>query len=161
MNKKINEFVKEMKEQDLTLALAESITCGMVAEKLATCFGTSDVLQGSIVCYTPEVKNKLLGIPKSIMKKHTCESMKVTRLLAENLSGLIKADVYAALTGLASPGGSETKAKPVGTVFLCVLYKGRLFRKRLLFRGTPVEIRKKACMAIYDLISKKVLRKNK
>jgi nicotinamide-nucleotide amidase len=159
MKKIFNDFVKAMKEEGLTLALAESITCGMAAEKLATCFGTSDVLRGAIVCYTPEVKYHLMRIPKKTMEKYTCESMQVTELLAKNLKPLIKADVYAALTGLASPGGSETKSKPVGTVFLCIIHKNRSYKRRLLFRGTPVEIRKKACMAIYDLIMEKVIKK--
>lgn len=143
MKKLLNDFVKAMKEEGLTLALAESITCGMADEKLSVCFGTSDVLRGAIVCYTPEVKHFLMRIPKTIMAKYTCESMPVTELLAKNLKRLIKADVHAALTGLASPGGSETKNKPVGTVFLCIRYKNRSYKRRLLFRGTPVEIKKK------------------
>lgn len=157
MNSRSNEFVKAMKEQGLTLALAESITCGMAAEMLATAIGTSDVLQGAIVCYTPEVKHSLLKIPKEVIEKHTCESMEVTRLLATHLKKLIKADVYAALTGLASPGGSETKAKPVGTVFICVKFRNKLYKKRFLFRGTPVEIREKACIALYKMIHAKIL----
>jgi PncC family amidohydrolase len=159
MKRTLNYFVKAMKEEGLTLALAESITCGMAAEKLAVCFGTSDVLRGAIVCYTPEVKHSLMRIPKKTMNKFTCESMQVTELLAKNLRFLIEADVHAALTGLASPGGSETKIKPVGTVFLCIRYKDRSYKRRLLFRGTPVEIRQKACKAIYDLIIEKVLKK--
>jgi nicotinamide-nucleotide amidase len=159
MKRTLNYFVKAMKEEGLTLALAESITCGMAAEKLAGCFGTSDVLKGAVVCYTPEVKHHLMRIPKTVMEKYTCESMQITELLAKNLKSLIKADVHAALTGLASPGGSETKNKPVGTVFLCIRYKDRSYKKRLLFRGTPAEIRKKSCAALYKLILEKVIKK--
>jgi nicotinamide-nucleotide amidase len=161
MKKRVNAFVKEMKEKKLTLALAESITSGMVAHQLATGFGTSDVFKGSIVCYTPEVKKDLLKIPERTIEKYTCESMEVTERLALNLKDLIAADIHAALTGLASPGGSETKKKPVGTVFICFLFRGKIFKQRFLFRGTPVEIRKKACQALYELITKKVIRKIK
>jgi len=158
MHRTINSLVKLMQEKELTLALAESITCGMAAEKLATAFGTSDVFQGSIVCYTPEVKNKLMRIPQTVIDKYTTESMKVTELLARHLNRLIKADVYAAVTGLASPGGSETKSKPVGTVFICIVHGSKIYKKRYLFRGTPLEIRKKTCLALYELIIEKLLK---
>jgi nicotinamide-nucleotide amidase len=62
------------------------------------------------------------------------------------------ADIHAAITGLASPGGSETKEKPVGTVFLCVYYKNKIYRERKLFRGSPLQVRKKACDALYVMI---------
>ncbi|MES2592649.1 MAG: CinA family protein [Bacteroidota bacterium] len=152
MHTQVNSFVKKLQKKSLTLALAESITCGMATHKLATCKGTADVLAGSVICYTPEVKNKLLGISKKIIKKHTCESMEVTDALATNLSHLITADIYAALTGLASKGGSETKNKPVGTVFFCVNYKNELYKQRKLFKGSPSEIREKSCLELYKFI---------
>ena len=155
MDKKVAIFIKAMKSKKLTLALAESITCGLAAHKLSTCPGTSEVLKGSIVCYTPEVKHHLLGVPQHLMDTHSCESAQVTEALAKKLPGLIKADVYAAITGLASAGGSETKTKPVGTVFFALWYQQKVFKLRKVFRGTPLTIRKKACMELYDFILEK------
>jgi nicotinamide-nucleotide amidase len=154
MDRKINAFIKHLNKKGLTLAFAESITCGMAAHKLATVPGTSEVLKGSVVCYTPEVKHGLLGVPEKLMNKYTCESMQVTERLAAGLQKIIKADVYAALTGLAAPGGSETKEKPVGTVFFCINYKNKKIKQRKLFRGTPLQIREKACITLYELIKK-------
>lgn len=156
MHVEVNSFVKQLKEKKLTLALAESITCGMATQKLATCFGTSDVLAGSIVCYTPEVKNQLLKVPKATIKKHTCESTAVTEILAKNLSRLIKADIHAAITGLASKGGSETKEKPVGTVFFSIQYKNKIFNFKKLFRGSPTDVKEKACLQLYKFIIKSI-----
>jgi nicotinamide-nucleotide amidase len=158
MHPTVNALIKGMKDKGLTLSIAESITCGMAAEKLATAFGTSDVLKGAIVCYTPEIKHSLMKIPNTVIDKYTTESMQVTQLLAENMKDLIDADICAAITGLASPGGSETKSKPVGTVFVCFTYKSKIYKKRYLFRGTPLEIRKKSCLALYELIIEKVLK---
>ena len=87
-----------------------------------------------------------------MIQRCSCESEEVTHRLAENLSSLFRADVYAALTGLASPGGSESKEKPVGTVFLCVRFKGKSYDERKLFRGSPLEIRTKACLHLYRMI---------
>jgi nicotinamide-nucleotide amidase len=152
MNSKISTFVKTLQEKKLTIAFAESITCGLVAQKLATCPGTSDILKGAIVCYSPEVKKELLKISARTIRRYSCESLQVTRKLAQNLAPLIKADIHAAITGLASPGGSESKSKPVGTVFICAVYKGKIHSERKQFRGSPLTIRTKACMALYNMV---------
>jgi nicotinamide-nucleotide amidase len=65
---------------------------------------------------------------------------------------LITADIYAAITGLASEGGSETKTKPVGTVFLSVSIGKKRYRFRKKFNGPPLEIRKKACAFLFTTI---------
>lgn len=149
-------FIRTLKEKQLKLALAESMTCGLAANLLAGVPGTSEVLAGSIVCYSPEVKTSLMGISQSMIKRHSCESMEVTEALVKKLQKLIPADVYAAITGLASAGGSETRDKPVGSVFLVVGYKRKLFRQKKVFRGTPLMIRKKACYELYRMILEKI-----
>ncbi|MBA3680026.1 MAG: CinA family protein [Bacteroidetes bacterium] len=151
---KANLLIKSLKKVGLTVAFAESVTCGMAVEKLSTCIGLSEVLAGGIVCYTPEVKCDLLNGSKTLINKYTCESMQVTTALAKNLPKLIKADIHVAITGLASAGGTETKDKPVGTIFFCIKYKNKLFKERKLFRGTPLEIREKANLFIYEFIQK-------
>ncbi len=147
-----NKLIKTLREKKLTVAFAESVTCGLATQKLSNFKGTSDVLKGSIICYTPEVKIKVLGISKKCVDEHTCESVTVTELLARNLSGIIKADICAAITGLASPGGSETKSKPVGSVFFAVYYKNKIHALKKAFRGTPLQVREKACVQLYKFI---------
>ena len=152
MKKLSQQLVTTFRAKKLILALAESMTCGLAAHQLSGCIGTSEVLKGSIVCYTPEMKCQVMQIKENMIKKYTCESKEVTEALVKNLSKLIKADVYAAITGLASPGGTETKDKPVGTVFFSVR-KGKIVRNyHHVFRGTPLEIKKKACLKLFELI---------
>lgn len=141
-------------EKKLTVAFAESVTCGMAAHKLGTVSGTSTVFCGSIVCYDEHIKTGLLNVSKIFIEKHTAESQEVTDILCKNLKGKIKADVHAAVTGLAAPGGSETKLKPVGTVFYSVLVKNNMHRLRKLFKGSPLEIREKACKEMFRFILK-------
>jgi nicotinamide-nucleotide amidase len=159
MRREINELVKSLQKKKLTLALAESATCGLAASKLATCKGTSEILKGAIICYSPEVKNKILGVPKKMLERYTPESMEVTEKLAKNLSKLFDADIYAAITGLAAEGGSETKEKPVGTVFLCIKYENKMIKERKVFKGSPLQIRTKACIALFELIVKEIVKK--
>lgn len=149
-------LLRKLKHLDLTLALAESVTGGLAAHKLCGRPGTSAVLKGAIVCYNAEVKTGLLGISEKLIAKHTAESMKVTKEMAKKLRRLIDADIHAAITGLDAPGGTETKAKPVGTIFFCFRYKRKYYKFRKVFRGTPLQIREKCCEQLYDLILEKV-----
>ena len=152
MERPTTKLVKLLAERELTLALAESMTCGLAAHQLSTAFGTSEVFKGSIVCYSPEMKCQTLGVRPGLIRKHTAESQQVTDALSGSLKKHIRADLYAAITGLASPGGSETGSKPVGTVFYSVRFRNRIYREKKLFRGGPTEIRKKACEALYLFI---------
>jgi PncC family amidohydrolase len=152
MDRKVNHFVKTLQQRKLRVAFAESITCGMAASKLASCPGTSDILAGSIVCYSPEVKRALFDVPDNDIETYSCESQEITDALAKKLKKLIGANIHAAITGLAAPGGSESAEKPVGTVFFSIYWKKKLHRKRKLFRGTPGEIREKACKHLYEMV---------
>jgi PncC family amidohydrolase len=154
MQNKANDLIRYMQEEDLTLVLAESMTCGLAAMKLSSCIGVSDVLIASLVCYTPKAKVELLNVKEATIQRYTCESHEVTREMAQNLSELVKGDVYAAITGLASADGSETKEKPVGTVFYAIRYKRKTYDFQKLFRGTPLEVKTKAALELYKLILK-------
>jgi nicotinamide-nucleotide amidase len=154
--RKINRFVKYLQEKSLTVAFAESVTCGMASQNLSIYNGTTDVFKGSIICYTPEVKTGCLRVPVKLIEQYTTESMQVTEALAKNLGHLISADIHAAITGLAAPGGSETRSKPVGTIFLCFFYRGRSYKRKVRFYGSATEIRKKACLEMYEFILSKV-----
>jgi nicotinamide-nucleotide amidase len=147
-----------LKDHHLTIAFAESMTCGMAAMRIGNVSGTSEVFAGSIVCYDTSVKTGLLKIAVRTIKKYTAESQQVTDNLAKHLTKKMRTDVSAAITGLAAPGGSETKQKPVGTVFISVYFKRKLYRDKKKFNGSPLEIKEKACdeMFIYIL---NVLRK--
>jgi nicotinamide-nucleotide amidase len=149
-------MIRTLKQKNLSLALAESMTCGLASHGLCGVMGTTDVLRGTIICYAPKVKKEMFGITQKLIDKNTCESQVVTDLLAKRLKKIIEADVHAAVTGLASPGGSETKNKPVGTVFISVHYKNKLFQLKKRFKGTPLQIRKKTCIQLYRFVTEVV-----
>jgi len=152
MKSVIKKLINTLIEKKLTVAFAESVTCGLACDGLNSTPGTSEVLMGGIVCYNEKVKINLLKVKPSLIKKITAESQEVTDALAKNLPQLIDADIHVAITGLNADGGSETPEKPVGTVFFSMLYKRKLFRRRKVFKGTPLEIKKSACQEAYQLI---------
>ena len=145
-------LVNLLKEKKLNISFAESMTCGLAAHKLGTVAGTSEVFEGSIICYSEDVKTRLIKVKKKLIKKFTAESKEVADALAKNLKKIIKSDIHAGIVGLASEGGSETKAKPVGTVFISVLFKKKLFRLRKKFNGSPLEIKEKACAELFRFV---------
>jgi nicotinamide-nucleotide amidase len=145
-----------LKENNLTIAFAESMTCGLIAHKLGTISGTADILRGCIVCYSEKVKTDLVKVKQNLIEQYTAESQQVTDALALNLRKLIPAHIHVAITGLAAEGGSETKSKPVGTVFYSILFKDKLHKTKKQFMGSPLEIKEKACAELFKLIIKKI-----
>lgn len=126
-------LVKELQKHHLTLMLAESVTGGLMAHQLASVKGVSDVFHGSIVCYAECIKTDFLGVSSKLIEKYTAESQIVTDHLARELKKMNSADICAAVTGLAAAGGTETKGKPVGTIFFSIVYRNRLHRRKKYF----------------------------
>jgi len=145
-----------LKKNNLTIAFAESMTSGLVANQMGKVKDASAIFKGSIVCYNEQVKKELLKVPEAVLKKYTAESQQVTALLAKNLSGLISADIHAAVTGLASSGGNETRSKPSGTVFFTVTFRKKLYANKKRYYGSPEDIRNKAVEYFFKFILKQL-----
>ena len=139
-----------LKDNGLTVAFAESCTAGMLASDFVKAKGSSDVLKGSLVVYQPEVKQKLLGVKKETLDLYTAESQQVTNEMVMGLKKLLNADISVATTGLAGEGGSENPEKPVGTMFVSILYDGKAEEFREVFKGNTDSIRKQLVDYIFE-----------
>lgn len=134
------ECSKMLAKMGLTIAFAESATAGWVCSDFALTPDSGKILKGGIVCYDACIKKDLLRVPQELIDKFTPESAEVTEAAALGLREIIPADVHFAITGLTSPGGSESDEKPVGTMFLHGLYGPAMFSQRIVFDGTKEEI---------------------
>ncbi len=152
----VSELVRLLKEKKLTIALAESVTCGLASHQLNTVKGTSEIFLGGVVCYNETIKASLLEVPHALIKKYTAESQQVTSALAKNLRKLFPADVCAAITGLTTQGASASKAKPAGTIFFSFYYQNAHFKLKKKYNGTPLSIKRKACKELYLFIISKL-----
>jgi len=150
--RKISDCSKLMAEKGLTVAFAESATAGWLCSEFALTEHSGKVLKGGIVCYDADLKVSLLGVPKELFKQYTPESMEVTKELAERLGSKIPSDIQVGVTGLTTPGGSETKEKPVGTMFVYALVKGKSFSFRKVFDGNCEDIIHKTVDATAELL---------
>ena len=102
-----------LRQRGLTLALAESVTGGLVASRLTAIPGASDVFRGGLVSYASEVKFDLLEVSAGpVVNEPAAVEM------AEGVQRLLKADVGLSLTGVAGP--AEQDGVPVGTVCVAV-----------------------------------------
>jgi nicotinamide-nucleotide amidase len=114
----IEERVLELcRVQGLTLATAESCTGGLVAARLTSVPGSSDVVLGGIVAYADEVKRSELDVPAELIEQHGAVSAEVAAAMAQGARARLGADVAVSVTGIAGPGGG-TPEKPVGLVYL-------------------------------------------
>jgi nicotinamide-nucleotide amidase len=139
-SKLVEQCSQLISDKRLTIAFAESATAGRLSAEFSLVPNCGQILKGGIVCYDACIKQDILGVPESLVKKYTPESAEVTAEMAKRLGNFIKADVYVAVTGLTMPGGSENKEKPVGTMFIHALIKGRQVPVREVFNGSPEEI---------------------
>lgn len=100
-----------------TLALAESCTGGLIANRLTNVPGASVVFLAGLVTYSNEAKQKFAGVRSETLAQHGAVSKAVAREMAEGVRQQTGADYALSVTGIAGPSGG-TPAKPVGTVFI-------------------------------------------
>ena len=88
-----NKLIKEFSSRQLTLALAESVTCGLAAHTLASVKGTGEVLTCSIVAYNSGMKTKWLKVPEKLINRYSAESSQVTKSMVMGLKQFRSAEV--------------------------------------------------------------------
>jgi nicotinamide-nucleotide amidase len=102
-----------------TLAVAESCTGGMVAERLTSVSGSSRSFVGGAVVYSNRLKSELAGVDPQLIAKHGAVSREVAEALAEGIRERCGSALGLAITGIAGPAGGSDE-KPVGLVYLAV-----------------------------------------
>ncbi|MEM7413711.1 MAG: competence/damage-inducible protein A [Myxococcota bacterium] len=108
-----------LRERGTRIAVAESCTGGLIAEKLTDVAGASRYFQGGVVAYANEAKEAQLGVPAELLAEHGAVSEPVARAMAEGARARFGADLAVATTGISGPDGG-TEEKPVGLVHLAL-----------------------------------------
>jgi len=142
----------ELARKNWKISFVESASAGRLSYEFSLDANSGKVLLGGSVCYDARLKQDLLGIPKALIEKYTAESAEVTAAMAESFQRLSKADVFVGLTGLTSPGGSESAEKPVGTIFTHILMPGKSIADRTVFEGSPEIIVSKTVEHVAQLL---------
>jgi competence/damage-inducible protein CinA-like protein len=139
------------RERGLTLATAESCTGGLVAARLTSVSGSSDVYVGGIVAYANEAKARELGVSGEILERHGAVSAEAAAAMASGARERLGADLAVAVTGIAGPGGGSAE-KPVGLVYLHVEGPDDALARELNVPGDRDAVRSRATVAALHLV---------
>jgi nicotinamide-nucleotide amidase len=138
------------------LAVAESCTGGLIAERVTSVAGSSRSFLGGAVVYSNELKTLFADIPPLMIEAHGAVSREVALALAENIRELCDADIGVGVTGIAGPGGG-TDEKPVGLVFVAVTngHKQDVVQRR--FFGDRERVRRWASQQALDMVRRMLM----
>ena len=144
---------KLLRENRLTIALAESCTGGLAGSMLTDVPGSSEYFLGSVVSYSNKAKIGIIDVDVGDISAHGAVSETVAKQMAEGAARLFAADVGAGITGIAGPGGGSAK-KPVGTVYVSLFFRGGVSARKFSFGGGRADIKLRAAKtAIFYVFS--------
>jgi nicotinamide-nucleotide amidase len=148
----VEELVLEACRADgLSLAAAESCTGGLVAARLTSVPGSSDVFRGGVVAYADDVKRAELGVPEEVLARFGAVSAETAAAMAAGAQERLAADVAVSVTGIAGPGGG-TPEKPVGLVYLHAEGPDGGAARELNLPGDRAAVRGRATVAALHLV---------
>ena len=143
--------VSLLERHNKTLAVAESCTGGLLADRLTDVSGISRCFLEGLVTYSNEAKTRLLGIPAPLFDTVGAVSEEVARLMAEGVRSRSHADFGVGITGIAGPTGG-TPDKPVGTVHIAVASAARTMHRHLTLLGSRRQVKDRAAKYALNML---------
>lgn len=149
--------LKLLRKKKLSLSLAESCTGGLASHLLTSTPGISEFFKGSLVAYSNQVKNKILGVSAETLKKHGAVSAPCAYEMALAAQKIFQSSIGLSITGIAGPGGGSTQ-KPVGLVYIALSKNKQVKVTRHFFSGSRDRIQQKAALSAIDLLRLSLLK---
>jgi nicotinamide-nucleotide amidase len=149
-------IVELLAKNNQTLAVAESCTGGLLANRMTNVPGASEVFLAGYVCYANQAKIDMLNIDPPLIEEHGAVSEEVARALAEHARGRAGSNYALATTGVAGPGGSSPE-KPVGTVYIALAASGETIAKKYFFPTDRETFKQIATQTALELLRKKLI----
>jgi nicotinamide-nucleotide amidase len=144
-------LVVELARRGQTIAVAESLTGGLVCATLVDVPGVSAVLRGGVVVYATDLKASLAGVPDELLSERGPVDADVALALARGVRERCGTDWGLATTGVAGPDPQD--GVPVGTVFVAVAGARTHEVRRLALDGDRQAVRTGAVAAVLDLLA--------
>jgi nicotinamide-nucleotide amidase len=133
------QVIRLLRERGQTVAVAESLTGGLLGAALTDIPGASEVFRGGVTAYAIDLKASVLGVPRPLLDRHGAVHPEVAAAMAAGVRTLLGADLGAATTGVAGPDPSE--GKPPGTVHVAASAGARPAIRNLALAGDRDGIR--------------------
>jgi nicotinamide-nucleotide amidase len=149
-------IVKLLVQRNQTVAVAESCTGGLLANRITNVPGASEVFLAGYVCYANQAKINMLNIDPQLIEKHGAVSEQVARALAEHARACAGSDYALATTGVAGPSGGSPE-KPVGTIYITLAASGETIAKKFFFPTDRETFKQIATQAALDLLRRRLI----
>ncbi len=140
-----------LRARQMTLAVAESCTGGLIAGRLTDVPGSSAYFVGGAIAYCDGIKQQLLGVRAETLAQHGAVSEPVARQMALGARLLFATDCALSVTGIAGPGG-HTPDMPVGLTFIGLSVPGQTWVRRYTWTGNRAQNREASVQAALELI---------
>jgi nicotinamide-nucleotide amidase len=138
-------------ENHATIAVAESCTGGLLAERLTHVAGSSNYFLGGVVCYSNELKTAFVDVPPAMIESNGAVSSEVALALASGIRRRTGATIGVGITGIAGPTGG-TPEKPVGLVHIAIADERGAREHAIRFPGDRERIRLYATQTALDIV---------
>jgi len=148
-------LARRFQEKGMTLAVAESCTGGLLAERITAVPGSSTFFAGGFVAYTEAAKIKWLGIAEATLAEYGAVSAEVAQEMARAVREKAQASIGVSTTGVAGPGGG-TEETPVGTVFVGIADEKGVEVSKIQVGGERDLVRMWAAQKALDLVWQKM-----
>ncbi len=142
---------KKLAELGLTVAVAESVTGGLIGSRLTDVAGSSLYFLGGVVAYSNDAKMKLLGVKRETLAQHGAVSERTAREMAEGVRRSFGTTIGLAVSGIAGPGGA-TKEKPVGLMWLALAAEGNTQARSIRLTGDRLQNKAGAAEQVLALL---------
>jgi nicotinamide-nucleotide amidase len=139
-----------------TIAVAESCTGGLVAQRLTDVPGSSKYFIEGVVAYSNEAKIRTLGVEPILLLEHGAVSAPVAEAMAEGIRKRSGTDFGLSVTGIAGPGGG-TEEKPVGLVYIALAMESGTEHRKLNIPGDRNLVRWRTSQAALDLLRRRLM----
>ena len=146
---------RRLREQGLTLAVAESCTGGLICHRVTNMSGSSDYFQGGVVTYSNQAKMDLLQVPEATLEKNGAVSEATAKAMALGVKEIFHTHLGLAVTGIAGPTGGSPE-KPVGTVWIGLATKTGVEAKHYRFHGSREEIKALSAQTALDWLRREL-----
>ncbi len=123
-----------LKENNLKISTAESSTGGLIASRIINVPGSSEYMEGGIIAYSNEIKEKILNVKRETLEKFGAVSEETAREMVLGVQKLFSTDIAISDTGIAGPTG-ETQTKPSGLHYIGFYNRGNLEIHRVIYKN--------------------------
>ncbi|MEO3883947.1 CinA family protein [Nonomuraea sp. B5E05] len=146
------EVLRLLVAQNATVAVAESLTGGLIGATITSVSGASEAFVGGVISYATDLKRELLGVPGDLLRREGAVHPEVAAAMAAGVARLCGATYGLAVTGVAGPEPQD--GRPVGTVHVAVCGPGgQISARTLTLRGSRERIRVETVDEAVDLLA--------